>query len=416
MQISAQSIIRCFATLTLVLTALALGCSAWAPAHAAPPVHRDCDAVPSDQYNDRLDCKTENVNEALYRYVDAAIQFDFVGRTFGRDPIFTDSQVQSFMAGRERAQGSKNRAHDAQQFRDSTKKQKPVESDCYTKEVIGDMGRPHGGNDDGICDPGENCEEVIGDGIGDDDGICEMHGPHREACVQVCQQPLQNDQDNFDPNIAHDSEQTLDEVELTMNDATNEINKATVRMQAAYAARRTDLGSFQLDAQADDTSQCTQYVYDQFPGPGVLQATQIFKNIMDGVFNGCSVVCNQDAFGWNCEAVCLGAAIVDGIAGGVNDGFAVADNKNSSEQADRMARCTTRLHSDIASISTAVNGNQASLDEVKAQLADISSRLDGVTRQLNALSALMMARFDRTDTLLCTPQGQRSCFPSGNGR
>jgi len=37
------------------------------------------------------------------------------------------------------------------------------------------------GNDDGVCEPGEACRrEVIGDGIGDDDGFCELPG---EACL-----------------------------------------------------------------------------------------------------------------------------------------------------------------------------------------------------------------------------------------
>jgi len=402
----AQTTTRFVATLPLILTVLALGISAWDPARAAPPVHRDCDAAfPADQYNDRLDCKTENANSALYRYVDAAIQFDTLGRKFGRTAVFSDSQVQSMLAGRERAQGAKGRAHDADLFRGSVKKQKPIESDCYIKEVIGDMGSPHGGDDIQPCEAGENCEEVIGDGIGDDDGICDMHGSHREVCVQVCQQPIQDDPDNYDPVIAMESEQNLDEVEAAINDATNELDAATTKMRAAYAA----------NPRAFDPTDCDQYLYDRFPGPAALQTTQIAKNITGAAFNSCSVVCNQDAFGWNCEAVCLVAAILDGIANGINDGFAVADDKHSGELADHMARCTTQLHNDIGSISTAVNGNQASLDDVRLQLAVVTSRLDTMTQQLSALSALMTARFDIVNTQLCTPQGQRSCFPIGSG-
>jgi hypothetical protein len=402
MRYQAKEMFRYSAGSLGILAALALSGAVSHAAYAAPPMHRDCNSdFPSDQFNDRLDCKTENVNEALYRYIDAAIELDTVGQSLGRSPIFSESQVQSMMAGRERAQNAKGRAHDAELFRGSVKKQKRVEDDCYIKEIIGDMGGPHGGNDIQPCEAGENCEEVIGDGIGDDDGICEMHGPHREVCTQVCQQPVQDDEDNYDPNIAADTEQDLDEVETVINDATTAIDEATAKMRAAYASRPPGF----------DATDCDQYLYGRFPGPAVLQATQIAKNITGAAFNGCSVTCNQDAFGWNCEAACLGLAIIDGIANGINDGFSVADNKNSSEQADHMARCTTQLHTEVGSISTAVNGNQASLDEVTLRLAEVSAKLDSLTEQLNTLASVMAGRFDSVDNQLCTPQGQRACFP-----
>ncbi len=94
----------------------------------------------------------------------------------------------------------------------------------------------------------------------------------------------------------------------------------------------------------------------------------------------------------------------------------VADNNHGSDQVDRLARCTTELHKNIASLTTTVDGNQSSLDDVQAQLASVSTRLDHVTAQLDALSASMTARFNHVDTLLCTPQGQRACFPGGGGR
>jgi hypothetical protein len=121
----------------------------------APPVYRDCDMeFTADQYNDRVDCKTENANVSLYDYIDTVIQFDKMRRSMGREPIFTDSQMEQMLAGRERAQNAKNRSHAAQVFRGTAKKQKSEDEDCYTKEIIGD----NKGDDEQPCVAGEDCE------------------------------------------------------------------------------------------------------------------------------------------------------------------------------------------------------------------------------------------------------------------
>jgi hypothetical protein len=389
-----------FLSALLVLAGLSWGLGA----RAAPPALRDCDAVvPADRYNDRLDCRTENVNEALFEYVDAVIAFDRLGRTMFRGPIFSDSQTESLLAGRERAQSAKNRAHDAQAFRGAVRKQKSADEDCYVKEIIGDMGGPKGGDDVQPCEANEDCEEVIGDGIGDDDGICKMKGANREVCVQVCQQPLLTDDDNYDPNVAVDTEQGLDELELALRDATGEIATASILMRVAYA--KIPAGRAPTD--------CELYQFDLFPGPASLQAAQVVKNASGAAFNGCSVGCNQDAFGWNCEAACLALAIVDGIANAVNDGFTVTDGNNGGAQLDRVARCTTQLDTQVRAISSTVDGNQASLDEVNVRLNEVSAQLEAITAQINALAGAMSLRFDHVDEQLCTPQGQRACFPSG---
>jgi hypothetical protein len=389
-----------------MLTALILAATALAartptppehvtPPAVAPPETRDCEAdYPADQYNDRLDCRSENVNAAAFAYVDSALEHDRIRRALGGSPIFTDAQTEQLLTSRDRAQSAKDRTHQAQMFRASVRKQKAEDEDCYVKEIIGDSG-PHAGDDLQPCTKNEDCEEVLDDGIGDDDGICNLRGNNREVCVQVCQQPLPSDDENYDGNVAAESEQGLIELEGALRDATEEIKKSTRRMLATFAARPLDrIGTA-----------CDQYQFDQFPGLFALQTAQVAKNITGAAFNACSVLCHQDAFGWNCQAACLGFSIVDGIANIVFDAFDLVDGDNGGEQLDRMARCTTELSQDVASISGAVGGTQESLDEVNA-------RLDAIEASLAALSESMHQRFDSVDTLLCTPQGQRACFPA----
>jgi hypothetical protein len=366
----------------------------------APPVSRNCDAdFPAEQYNDRIDCKTENVNVSLFEYIDTVIDYDKLRKAMGRDPVFTDAQMDQMLAGRDRAQAAKNRSHQAKAFRGTAKKQKGEDEDCYTSEIIGD----NRGDDVQPCEAGEECEEVIGDGIGNDDGKCKLKGNNREVCVQVCQQPLLTDADTYDPNQAFDTEQGLEELDAALIDANEKTRWAMDKMQTAY-------NHWQAEGSTDE---CGAYQFDLFPASWVLQVSQVAKNASGAAFNGCSVVCNQDAFGWNCEAACLVFAIIDGILNGVHDAFDLIDGANGSAQLDQVARCTTQLDTEIGGISAAVDGNAAALDAVEDQLEDVTTRLTALTVQIDALTAMMMQRFNTVDGYLCVPQGQRECFPDG---
>ncbi|HXV75798.1 MAG TPA: hypothetical protein VD788_05710 [Candidatus Polarisedimenticolaceae bacterium] len=363
-----------------------------------PPVGRDCDAeFTPDKHNDRIDCKTENANAALYDYIDTVVEFDMMRRNMGREPIFTDSQMDQLMTARERAQAAKNRSHEAETFRGAVKKQKAEDEDCYTKEIIGD----NRGDDVQPCEAGEDCEELLDDGIGNDDGKCMLKGNNREVCVQVCQQPLLSDMDTYDADQAGDFEQGLEEIETALVDATEETKRAMARMRDAY------------DASRGTANECDMFQFDLRPTAAARQVAQVAKNATGATFNGCSVVCNQDAFGWNCEAACLVFAIIDGIANAINDALDVADSNNGSAQLDRVARCTTQLDSEIQEISADVDGTAAALDDVNERLDGVTDRLAALTEQIDALSAMMVQRFNAVDGYLCVPQGQRECFPGG---
>jgi hypothetical protein len=370
-----------------VLLAVALGSTV----AAAQPTPRDCDAIESEHYNDRIDCRIENANVELFEYVDTVIEFDTARREMGRTPIFTGSHIEQMLSGRDRAQSAKTRSHEAQGFRATVKKQKSEDEDCYTKELIGD----NKGDDVQPCEMGEDCEEVVGDDIGNEDGVCKLKGANREVCVQVCQQPLLSDMDTYDPEQAADTEKGLIELEDALVDATQQTKLATERMRAAYETRS-----------GSGVNECDVYLFDLAPTATAKQVAQVAKNASGAAFNGCSVVCNQDAFGWNCEAACLALAIVDGVLNAVNDGLSVADGNNGSAQLDRVAKCTTQLDGEISSISGKVDGTQAALDEV-------NEMLEAVDAKIELLMTLMEERFNVVDNYLCLPQGQRQCFPGG---
>jgi hypothetical protein len=378
----------------LVLSLFALISSVTLAADNRPPQIRSCESeFTEEQINDRIDCKTENANAAMFDYVDTVIELDKTFRYYGRAPIFTDSQMDHLMSARERAQSGKNRSHDAKVFRGIARKQKSQDADCYVKEIIGD-GK---GNDIQPCEKNEDCEELSGDGIGNDDGVCVIKGnPNlREVCVEVCQQPLVDDDDNYDMGSSADTEQRLGELEVVLMDATDEVKGVIGRVHQLHSTRPNA-----------STDECDMFEFGLFPGSIALQATQVVKNVADAAFNTCSVACNQDAFGWNCEAACVVFAIVSGIANSVNDGFSVRDGANGSDQLDRVAKCTRQLNTEIASLQTAVQGTQGAIDEV-------NMKVDALSVQIEELMKFMEARFLTVEDHLCTPQGQRECFPGG---
>lgn len=380
-----------------VMVLFVLAISPLAASDKAPPQDRDCDGeFQANEYNDRIDCKAENANAAMFEWIDSVIDFEKMRRELGRASVFTDAQMDHLMSARERAQSAKNRSHAAKAFLGPARKQKARNEDCYVMEIIGD----NKGDDIQPCEKDEDCSEVLGDGIGDDNGICKIKGNpnQREVCIEICQQPLLDDEDAYDPDAAADTEQGLEELEIALNDATSEVKSAMARMQSQHAERP-----------ASGADECTMFEFGLFPGSGVLQTTQIVKNVADAAFNSCSVVCNQDVFGWNCEAACVVFAVISGIANSVNDGFAVRDGSNGSEQLDRVAKCTQQLNTDLGALT-------ASSGDTEAAVAEINLKVDDLAKQIESLMLFVQEQFAVVEGHLCVPQGQRECFQGNTNR
>jgi hypothetical protein len=364
----------------------------WAQGRGTPPVKKDCETLfSSNEYNARLDCKTENVNSALFGFVNEVVELDRVRTSIDRPNILSKDQKNNLLSVRDRAQNAKNRTNTAKGFKGAVKKQKAQAEDCYIKEYTG-TDAPDENNKDGVCEKGELCEELE-DGIGNDDGKCVQKGPKkdREICVQVCEQPLVSDDDNYDSGALEDMEEELTELEDALL-----YSGTQVEMMTRLEIEAWEQGSFYNAPLSNDCGDFsdTDLILESFK---VLEHLQVVKNVAAAAFESCDVVCNQDAFGWNCSAGCLALAIVGGIANGVYDGFDLAYKKDgeidNAVQMEKLAKC-----------------NQAN----KNTLSILDEKLDNMTAEIGGMNEILgevQESLILINNLLLTPQGKREDFP-----
>jgi hypothetical protein len=203
---------------------------------------------------------------------------------------------------------------------------------------------------DGICETGEVCQEIMDDGIGDDDGFCEDWKPENpprkpisEPCVKMCDPEIVDaDPDSFTDSPALD--QALDDV-FAVTESMN------VELAAAFeeaALQRSFLERVSAASAAEDTvSECSDPFDKGFykirpaftAGSEVLQAAQTVVNIMEGINSACDHTCGQTAAGFNCKAVCNipGALVI--AARVVYDGLSIWDDTVTADRVDSSALC-----------------------------------------------------------------------------
>lgn len=107
-------------------------------------------------------------------------------------------------------------------------------------------------------------------------------------------------------------------------------------------------------------------------------------------YNICDSACNQDAFGWNCSAVCVALASASGILETISDAFELQDDTVTAEQVDAACLC---------------------LKQTSAEIGDIQEEILLLKAQIQYLTDLVNQRFDDMEVLLNTPQGRRPDFP-----
>ncbi|HWR90258.1 MAG TPA: hypothetical protein VN260_08360, partial [Dissulfurispiraceae bacterium] len=262
---------------------------------------------------ERIKCKFDKVHSQIDSTVNDLDQFDFV----------PPDQLTLLKNAHARAGREKERAT-AEGFKGLTKKKKKAA--CHFKEFIGDG--------DGICDPkkGEQCEEIIGDGIGDEKQPCILKGKDKEMCVQVCDQDFDEDEENFDQDAGLDIEQTLDDTAQVLSAANGMVRAA---------ARRSGVVALLSNGGSD---KCANVVV------GVRQFTDVQLQGIRAGANGaklaadtCDAGCNQDSFGWNCSAVCIAFRLAEDILTAVADGFEMQDGSVTDARVDAMAECLVEL-------------------------------------------------------------------------
>jgi hypothetical protein len=374
---------RIAVTGTALVLALVLAAST-----QAQPVREACDQADSGE---RIQCKFNNVVQQQQGVADMIGQLDEV-------PEIQKQAVMSEVGRASRAQGRAN----SMDFKLLTRKS---DSTCQIKELIGD-GK---GDDDGLCTSGEDCEEVLGDQIGNDDGVCRpQQGANREVCVEICDlEAVGMNPENFDDDPTTNSRgRDLEESLDMLTDQFESVNEA---MEQELYARAT---AAQRAATAE--GEC-----------GVLLARRPSSNlkaVLDGAQLGARAAadvaerfCDQTAFGANTAAVC---AVIEGIAGaatiaaGVVD---VSDGAVDSDTIDAIWACLQETSEATAEAVGSVSDVSEDLGEVGQQVNTIDNKVDTLDTKVNAIQQkLLMLQGQLADVLvlLNTPQGQRSDFPT----
>lgn len=356
---------------------------------------RDCEKL--KEYNDLLDCRTENVNTALYGLIDRTIEYDQIRISYGQSSLFTAEEKDDLFSAYDRAQNAKNRMHNAEGYKDSVQKIKSRDEYCYIKEFTG--------NGNGVCEKNEECSEITTDGIGDDIQPCALKGPKkdREVCEQICTQSLADDDENYDSETATDTDEELRELEAALNNAELGIEMAMMAEMQIYEQRLLDHAT--LSESCGDFDDVLSYV-----SFGVMEGLALAKNVADGVFNTCSSVSGQTILGMNVKAVCGVLAVVKAVADTLHDGaelgFKLGDELDASTQMAKLSECTEGLTDEFNEPDGAIVLLQKDVDDLTAEFGE-GGAIDTLQKDVDKMKEALIL----LEELLRTPHGQRDRVP-----
>jgi hypothetical protein len=343
----------------------------------AAPVPAACDQEDSGE---RIKCKTQNVLQQQEASVDMMRKF----------PGMSDAQMQRLDKQVGRAHNSEGRTA-GREFKDLTKKRADK---C---RIV-----PVDSNDaDGACTGNEACKEAIGDGIGDDDGVCKIHGKpsEREVCEEVCDQDAITDPRSFDDDpeeagsLGADVEQGLDDATAEYVEFNGNLEQENLRLSSL----RAPAGIPTADAESDACSAALQSRANET----LVFAAITASTTLETIANQFNAVCQLDAAGFNSAPVCIVFETLAGIAKLITNGFVFEDGNVSSTHIDQTFQC-------VQSLDAANEAVQGDLELVKSDLATVKSELSVVQGKLNELQQSLAATLE----LLRTPQGQREGFPT----
>ncbi len=385
------------------------------PASVRPP-KRDCNAQPdndnrskAEKINERIDCRTENLNVELSTLVDQAC---------ASDGIFTDTQKRNLENMRAHGENARKRSKEAGGFKGIGRKQK---SNCYVQEYDkplnpdGSRAPSDDGNNDGVCTNRggikETCAEVLGDGIGDNDGICKTTGNPKEVCVEICESPSNDqDDDNFDDEAAADMEQSLEHAESALAE-TNQKVAAGLR---AFAHAKEALAS--SSGSGDNCSEILTGVRDV-----VTLALSLVTDVLSAAYDMFDSGCNQDIVGNNCSAGGVVLAAAKGIAQIIKDGWTYTDDVLTQAGFDKSLQCQEQTAAQQSDIKATADRTEVQLDVTDGRVGVIDGKVDAlqvtvgetsdkveeIERKIDALNARLSEVID----LLNTPQGRQPDFP-----
>jgi len=336
-----------------------------------------CDQEDSGE---RIKCKTQNV-------IDQQAASVVMRREF---PGMSDAQMQRLNKQVGRARNSESRTP-GRDFKELTKKRA---NKCHIVPVDPD-------DDDGICRGNEVCKEAIGDGIGDDDGICKTKGKpsDREVCVEICDQEAITDPRNFDDDkeeassLGSDVEQGLDDATAEYVEFNDNLEQEMVRLASIRALASTQ----NLGVAGDACAVALRTRANETLVFGAITAASTLETIA----NQFAPVCELDVAGFNSAPVCIVFETLAGIAKLIANGFVFEDGSVNSTHIDHTFEC-------VKSLDAANDAIQGDLDGVKNDLTTVKTELSVVQNKLNEVQQALMTTLE----LLRTPQGQRAGFPN----
>jgi len=372
----------------LPVAAVLITLASLAPALAAPPARQACTQTDSGE---RIKCKFANIIDQQRGVADMLGQ---MGVLPAAEQLSLSDQIDR--AGK--AQGRTG----PMDFKQLTKKSSV---ECQVQEILGD-GK---GDDDGVCTAGEDCAEVIGDQIGNDDGVCKpMNGKNREACVEICDADAVNGNPaNFDDDPAVDSrgrdlEESLDDLTDRYQEANDILQQEALRRQAIPES-----------VQAQGPGSACDTILAQRPSNSLRLKLDA---VADGARVGADIAdkfCNQDAAGFNAAIPC---AVGEAIAGGariIADAFKFEDDSIESDTIDTTYACLQETAAATNGAAGAVAGVGDDVRVVSGQVSGVDQKVVVLDQKVNDLT-LQLARVQEmlaiVTKLLNTPQGQRPDF------
>jgi hypothetical protein len=297
---------------------------------------------------EKLKCKFDSMMEEGMKTIDELQKPPY-------DTLLPPAQVEGLARTRENLDRGKSRLQ-SDDFHLLAKKR---ETACQLVESSA-AGASHNG--DGVCDSKhEDCAEVIGDSIGDDDGICwPLKGKKREVCVQICdEEAALQDESNVDDEKATELEAIYD----NLVEHSKEVNEELP--QAAAMILRTQ-------ATSDPTDPC------QIDAQGLSRSSAVLRSVARGAAVGArggadisERLCDQVAFGFNCAGCCAPGEAIAGALQAASTAIELIEETINSASIDTALTCVAAMKQTAGDNNAMLMQIQSNLVQAQAEQAEI---------------------------------------------
>jgi hypothetical protein len=216
---------------------------------------------------------------------------------------------------------------------------------------------------DGICEPGERCWEVLGDGVGDDVQPCDVavFGKRREVCAEVCDGRATALDDNVD-------EEALDEVETAyddLGDVTQELGDALPGMAATAATLES------LEGGGGEEDPCAVKAALGRGDPWWRIFRRIGATTVRAAADVAERFCDSNKMGTSASLACAAAEGVAGVAAGVQTAYEIAEGNIDAAVMDASLACASRARDKSKGLADRLSAAKAKLGAIEANQARI---------------------------------------------